>query len=257
MFKRVGINGGTLSFEDISPQLTKLPSWMESQSGSVNDAQVLSLRPPRIPLGLDAVGGEPEPFMEAGSAKDESPPDESEPPAGAEDELASEASSQVPSSAAVPNRRDTLVEEIVPRAEEEAIAAIRGAVQELVDQRRAVLQDAEAQLVQLVRVISKRVIARELHIDPSVISAMVQEGLGALSANDAVTIRIGAFFSVVAAQLETELARTGVIAKVLVDPAVGMYGCRIQTGWGSVDESVETRLRTLLEGISIAPPPAP
>jgi flagellar biosynthesis/type III secretory pathway protein FliH len=109
-------------------------------------------------------------------------------------------------------------------------------------------------MVHLVRAIAKRVLTRELSQDPSVVQRLVHEGLLALAANDTVSIRIGSFFAEVREQIEVAAARSGIAVQVIIDPTVGIYGCRIETQWGSVDESVDARLATLLEAISIAPP---
>ncbi|MEN9581325.1 MAG: hypothetical protein RJA70_4334, partial [Pseudomonadota bacterium] len=122
-------------------------------------------------------------------------------------------------------------------------------------QRQHTLRTTEVEVSRLVKLISERIIARELHMDPRIIGGMVREGLGALAAGDHVTIRVGEFFAEVVPMLEVQVARAGVATTVIVDPALGQYGCRIETEWGVVDESVESRLQAMLESISIAPPP--
>jgi hypothetical protein len=153
-----------------------------------------------------------------------------------------------------PKRPDTLFDEVIPRADEEAVSAIREALQGLVATREALMRDTEREVVELARIVAERVIARELSIDPSVVVGLVREGLGALSAQDRVTIRLGPFFEEVREEVNEVVARLGVDAEVVIDPSVGAYGCTIHTEWGRVDESIERRLRTMLERLSILPP---
>jgi flagellar biosynthesis/type III secretory pathway protein FliH len=227
-----------VAFRGITAKVEPAPAWL--QSGSKR-AVVVSLRPPRIPSGLE-VWSEPEkPFTMA--------PLERVPESIAEAVVSERAASEPP------RKVDTVIDELIPRADEEAIQAIRSAVAELVEARRTLLQQNEADMVKLVQTIARRVLSRELLMDPSVVQKLVKEGVAALAATDSVTVRIGPFFAEVRDQVEAAVRRTGVQVHVHVDPAVGRYGCRIETQWGSVDESVEGRLGTLLDALSLAPPP--
>lgn len=215
------------AFEAANETEGSAPSWLtHAKSGS--DAVIVSLRPPRLPTDLGA-----------GFAEPEIP----RPP---------------PAPRAVPEERrarggktDTVIDELIPRADEEAIVAIRDAVSSLVAQRKAVLEQSEKDMLGLVRVIAERVVARELSSHPSVIRDLVHEGISALASSDAIMIRIGSFFGDVRDEIEAAVRRTGVGVEVVVDPSLGLYGCRVQTQWGSVDESVESRLANVLDSLGI------
>jgi hypothetical protein len=92
-------------------------------------------------------------------------------------------------------RRDTLVEELVPRAEEEAVQAIGAAIEAFARERAEAFARAEKELVELVRVICRRVVVREVTLSSAVIEALVQEGLTALGKGDQVTVKLGPFFA--------------------------------------------------------------
>jgi flagellar assembly protein FliH len=150
-------------------------------------------------------------------------------------------------------RRDTLVEDLVPRAEEEAVAAITAAVEQFARDRALALENAEREIIQLVRVICRRVVLREVSVNPNVIEDLVMAGLEALGRGDRVTVRLGPFFADARDHLAEELATKGVDCAVVIDPSVGPHGCQLETQFGRVDESVETRLDVLMRGIDATP----
>ncbi len=146
-------------------------------------------------------------------------------------------------------RRDTLIEALVPRAEEEAVAAIRAAVEQFAVERAQALVLAETELVELVKVICKRVVLRELNSSTAVVEGLIQEGLEALGRGDRVTVKLGPFFADVLEHISENLRHKGIDCVVVIDPGVGSYGCLLETELGRVDESVETRLDVLLRSL--------
>lgn len=146
-------------------------------------------------------------------------------------------------------RRDTLIEALVPRAEEEAVSAIRAAVEQFAVERAQALLLAEKELVELVKVICKRVVLRELNLSTAVVEGLIQEGLEALGRGDRVTVKLGPFFADVLEHISENLRLKGIDCVVVIDPAVGSYGCLLETELGRVDEAVETRLDVLLRSL--------
>ncbi len=146
-----------------------------------------------------------------------------------------------------PKAPDTLIDELIPRADEEAAAALAGALEEFAGARARLLAEAEADLFALAKAIAERVVARELRSDPRVVTQLVREGLSALSAGDACTVRLGRFFSGVVEEVRRAVADIAMDVTVVIDPTLPTYGCVVESQWGRVDESVEARLRTLLD----------
>lgn len=146
-------------------------------------------------------------------------------------------------------RRDTLIEDLVPRAEEEAVAAITAAITEFAAERARALEAAEKELIQLVKVICRRVVLQEVSSNPLLIEGLVQEGIEALGRNDRVTVKLGPFFADSLETISEHLRHKAIDCVVLIDPGVGKYGCQLTTELGRVDESLETRLNLLLEGL--------
>jgi hypothetical protein len=152
-----------------------------------------------------------------------------------------------------PERRaDTLVEDLVPRAEEEAVAAIATAVDRFARERQQALVGAELELIELVTAICRRVLLAELNLNPLLIERLVQAGIEALASGDKLTVRLGPFFADAAPTLRDHLQRRGVSSVVLVDPSIGMMGCQLSTELGHVDESVTARLDVLLASLGMS-----
>jgi hypothetical protein len=146
-------------------------------------------------------------------------------------------------------RRDTLIEDLVPRAEEEAVMGITAALERFAEERAQALSQAEKELVELVRVICRRVVLREVSLSTAVIEALVQEGLTALGRADRITVKLGPFFTDSMDHISDNLHHHGVQCNVLIDHEIGPHGCVIETELGRVDESVETRLGVLLSSL--------
>jgi flagellar biosynthesis/type III secretory pathway protein FliH len=150
-------------------------------------------------------------------------------------------------------RRDTLIEDLVPRAEEEAVLAIKAAIEQFAEERAQALEQSEKELVELVKVICRRVVLREVTLSSSVVEALVQEGLSALGRKDQVTVRLGPFFADALDHISENLRHRGIQCSVVIDSGVGVHGCVLETALGRVDESVETRLNVLLASLDTVP----
>ncbi len=127
-----------------------------------------------------------------------------------------------------------------------ALAELRGALEANLGLRDDWLRESEEQLVELVSVIARRVIAREVRSDPGLVRSLVREGLGALGGADRVVVRLGEGFAGACQQLSEELESNGSSCQVLVDPELSEHGCVIETAYGRVDESLEARLDQVL-----------
>jgi flagellar assembly protein FliH len=154
-------------------------------------------------------------------------------------------------------RPDTVIDEIVPRAEEEAFVAIRDAVVQAQAVREKQFADSEQRLVDLAILVARRVIAKELSLDPGLVRGLVQEGIAALSEQDGLVVRVGTFFAETRDELEAQLEGAKVRCEVVVDPSLGLSGCVVETELGSVDESVEVRIENMLESLTFDAPRKP
>lgn len=137
----------------------------------------------------------------------------------------------------------------VPVVDEELTHAFEEAVELLGHERQRVFEQTASQLAELAAVIARRVIAREISLHPELVFGLVREGLEALGKHDRVLIRLGSGFESQRNMLEQRLLDRGSRAEVRVEPQLPEHTCLVETELGQVDESVETRLGTLLHAL--------
>ena len=131
----------------------------------------------------------------------------------------------------------------------EATHAFEQAIELLVAERSRVLEQTASQLGELATIIARRVIAHEISLNPSIVAGLVNEGLAALGAHDRVLVRVGSAFDEARRSLEQRLADRGAHAEVRLDESLTEYGCIVETELGRVDESIESRIATLLQAL--------
>jgi vacuolar-type H+-ATPase subunit E/Vma4 len=265
-FNRVDPTGGKIRFAEVHRSPVEMPAWL-ALSSQGKATTVVSVHPraiesdeyeddddfgdpvpssssPYVPkavpandarVPLSAVKEPSETYHEVPSRRETIPPTTIQP--------ASNRRSEIPRA---PRSLDTLVDELIPRADEEAVGAITMALEEFAAARERALREAEDDLFALVKLISERVLARELRTDTSLVTNLVREGLAALSSKDACTVRLGCFYSGVIEDVKSAVSEVAMDVSVVLDPSLPNYGCVVETQLGKVDESVDVRLRTLL-----------
>lgn len=239
-FAQVGPgNGGARS---------KYPSWLPSsqkaqQAPLQPRLESPSLKPPPLPSEfVDAVrqelGGMPQP--ERPSLR----PSQANAPVRAPTVPPPDAFS-----AAEPHPITAPVQVPVPVVDPELSHAFEEAVELLALERQRVFEQTASQLAELAAVIARRVIAREISLRPELVFGLVREGLEALGKHDRVLIRLGTGFEGQRDMLEQRLLDRGSRAEVRIEPQLPEHACLVETDLGQVDESVETRLATLLHAL--------
>jgi hypothetical protein len=222
-------------FANVSQERERLPSWMPvARRRSNKTEETPSLAPPRVPSEfVDAIRQELEP------------------------ERASRAPRASGHAASAPPPPPLVTSQAVGQAlppppfivDPEATAAFERAVELLADERARVLEQTAAQLGELATIIARRVIAHEISLNPGLVAGLVREGLDALGAHDRVLVRVGRGFIEARDNLEKRLADRGAHAEVRFDASLAEHGCVVETELGSVDESIEERLSTLLNAL--------
>jgi hypothetical protein len=232
-----------VQFATVSRDRERLPSWMPvARHKSSKREDVPSLAAPRVPSEfVDAIRQELDPERASRPRRASERPRASyrpgsavPPPPDAVGELIRD-----PSVAPAPQ----LV------IDPEASAAFERAVELLVDERARVLEQTAGQLGELATIIARRVIAHEISLNPAFVAGLVREGLEALGAHDRVLVRVGEGFAIARENLERRLADRGARAEVRLDASLEEYGCVVETELGSVDESIEARIATLLNAL--------
>lgn len=226
-------------FAQVPATARRQPSWLPSAQRALGKRESPSLKPPRLPAEfVDAVRQElgEMPQQERRSMRP------------------SEASAPRPPTMPPPDafaavEPGPLTVAPQPIADPELTHAFEEAVELLIHERQRVFEQTASQLAELAAVIARRVIAREISLHPELVCDLVREGLEALGKHDRVVIRLGQGFETQRAMLEQRLLDRGGRAEVRVEPQLAEHACLVETELGQVDESVETRLATLLHAL--------
>ena len=226
-------------FAQVPAVARRQPSWLpSSQRSAVPKRDSPSLKPPRLPSEfVEAVRQElgEMPVQERRSLR---PSEAARPP------------SLPPPPDAFPDHEPRpLTVAPVASVDPELTHAFEEAIELLIHERQRVFEQTASQLAELAAVIARRVIAREISLHPRLVFDLVREGLDALGKHDRVVIRLGQGFEGQRAALEQRLLDRGSRAEVRVEPQLPDHACLVETELGQVDESVETRLATLLHAL--------
>jgi flagellar assembly protein FliH len=123
-----------------------------------------------------------------------------------------------------------------------------GAVAEMAGLRHAIRREAEEELVRLALAIARRILHRELTMDPEALMGLVKSALSKIEMRD--THRVRAHPDHVAAVTRC-LAQTGAPQKIEVqgDTSLERGSVIFETARGSLDASVETQLVEIQRGL--------
>jgi flagellar biosynthesis/type III secretory pathway protein FliH len=132
---------------------------------------------------------------------------------------------------------------------EAAIASLERAIEEFAVLRTRTLDETEEQIVVLAAAIARRVMGREMAIDPELMLALAAEGIDALGERDRLVVRIGGIdASQLPAMLE-RLRRRAPRCEIALDPSLGPGECVVESDLGQVDESIDARLANVLAAV--------
>jgi hypothetical protein len=227
-------------FAQVPATARRQPSWLPSAQRAQAKRESPSLKPPRLPSEfVDAVRQElgEMPQQERRSLR----------PSEASGHRAP--SIPPPADAFPVNEPRPLTVAPVATVDPELTHAFEEALELLIHERQRVFEQTASQLAELAAVIARRVIAREISLHPQLVFDLVREGLDALGKHDRVVIRLGRGFEGQRASLEQRLLDRGSRAEVRVEPQLPDHACLVETDLGQVDESIETRLATLLHAL--------
>lgn len=131
---------------------------------------------------------------------------------------------------------------------------MRTAAEDLQILREKVLHESEDHLLALVMAIAKKVILREVQQDRQVVIRVIEEALADLNQKDNLVIRVHPDdHALLAISTNEALKREIATSKFELKPdsTIGIGGCLVETGLGTVDAALEAQLeeifRTLLE----------
>lgn len=247
-FERGSADGAQRAkFVDISQGATprRIPSWVPGRAEHERRSES-SLKPPKLPSEfVNAVRHELDQEYLSHARASLPPPD-----AGARrSELPQGPVAPPPASAAQNAAVAAPVEPPEPTVDPALIQAFEQAVLLFAGERDRVLSETAGQIAELAVLIARRVIGRELSLDPSLVRGLVREGIQALGEHDRVSVRLGTGFSAMQERIEEDLRASGARLDIRFDASLEEYGCLVETELGQVDESIESRLATLLQAL--------
>jgi flagellar assembly protein FliH len=130
-------------------------------------------------------------------------------------------------------------------------------IEDLAQLRQAIVRQTEQQMVELAIALARRVVLRELSLDPDLVAALAHVAVERLGQQTPATIRLHPEdYATVAAQRGEQWE--GAQVTVLPDPAVQRGGCLVESDFGLIDATVDGQFaelsRALLgEAVATAP----
>jgi flagellar assembly protein FliH len=131
-----------------------------------------------------------------------------------------------------------------------AEAMLRRVAQTLTDLsglRETLIHQTERQMVQLALTIAKRIVLREVTLDPELIAAMAHVALQKLGTSSRATIRLHPEDYTVVAH-EGERWGGGQVT-VVPDPAIARGGCLVESEFGRIDASVDRQFEEMTRAL--------
>lgn len=137
------------------------------------------------------------------------------------------------------------------RAEDEvrsAVERLAASITEINQYRRHVLRQTEADALRLAIAIARRVVRRELTVDPSAIEGLVSAALDRLQSQESCTVRMHPDF---VPALRVSIEKFGMEGKVevIADAAQGPGAAVFEMPRGNLDASVDSQLREIERGL--------
>ena len=129
-----------------------------------------------------------------------------------------------------------------------ALEELSRAIAGIADLRPRLMREAQADLVELALRIARRVLHRELSIDPAAVEALVKAALEKMASLEITRIRVHPELE---AGIRTSLAQEGRGGLSLVsDPALARGSVLIETARGKLDASLDTQLAEIGRGLA-------
>jgi flagellar assembly protein FliH len=152
--------------------------------------------------------------------------------------------------------RKLAFEEGAKKARDEAAAEIKNiderlarTLRDLVVMKRRMRNEAESDVVQLSLAIAKRILHRELTVDPESIQGVVHAALQKLQNREIACVRVcPSALETVRSALERAGVTTGI--SVIADPKMHNGDLVFETTLGELDASVEAQLKEIARGFS-------
>jgi flagellar assembly protein FliH len=129
-----------------------------------------------------------------------------------------------------------------------ALERLAHGIAEIAALRPQLMREAEADLVELSLGIARRILRRELSVDPGALEGLVKAALGKLPAQEICRIRIHPELENGMRQALAKAGRGGL--PLIADETIGRGAVLLETGRGKLDASLETQLAEIGRGLA-------
>jgi len=126
---------------------------------------------------------------------------------------------------------------------------ILGAVTEFARERTAYYRRIEGEVVELALAIARKILHREVQLDPHTLAGIVRVTLEKLDAGTTVNLRVHPREAADWRHYFASQAEGAAVAEVHEDPALAAGECRIETSLGTTDIGIESQLKEIETGL--------
>ena len=149
--------------------------------------------------------------------------------------------------------------ELAERGLVNVFRALRSSSETIHNLRDKILRESEDELINLVMLVARKVIIREITQDRSIVATVIQNALSGLSAREEISVRISPDDYLLVTSGRDELLSKELLNERLQlkpDPSVAIGFCSVDTTMGTVDASLDGQMdqiyRSLLEQRTVA-----
>lgn len=137
---------------------------------------------------------------------------------------------------------------------EAMLRRLAATIDELAELRRTIVRQTERQMVELALSVARRIVLREVTLDPEIVAAIAHVALDRLGQDSPATVRLSPedYAAVMSARGESW---AGSHVTVMPDVAVARGGCLVESDFGLVDASIDAQLQELGRSLLGEPDP--
>ena len=141
-------------------------------------------------------------------------------------------------------------QEVGRRALEEVVKRLQNMVATLEQDRESLFRQREGVLLELVMLVSEKLIARELSLHPEAVRQIIEEGFRQVAHQESMRLLVSPLDYEVLRQEDLESWPPGV--ELLADGTISPGGFRLETTLGEVDGTRETRWALIVQAVQQA-----
>ena len=140
--------------------------------------------------------------------------------------------------------------EVGRRALEEVVKRLQNLATALEEERESLFRQREGVLLELVMLVSEKLVTRELHLHPEAIREIIEEGFRHVAHQEGLRLQVSPLDYEVLQQEDLESWPPGV--ELLADGTVSPGGFRLETSLGELDGTRETRWALVVQAVEQA-----